>query len=77
MSKLSFFFIQRLRTCSLPDLRLLFETVNEDECVKLCTGEGEGGSVDCDNIKPSSLVNCEDYDDPEQEVDIDIACEER
>ena len=77
MSKLSFFFIQRLRTCSLPDLRLLFETVNEDECVKLSTGEGEGGLVDCDNIKPSSFVNCEDYDDPEQEVDIDIACEER
>ncbi|CAB4003297.1 Hypothetical predicted protein [Paramuricea clavata] len=67
---------KRLRTCSLPDLRLLFETVTEDECVKLSTGEGEGGLVDCDNIKPSSLVNCEDDDDPGQEVDIDIACEE-
>ncbi len=49
--------------------------------MKPTTGEG---SVDCDNVKPSAteeseerLVNCEDDDDPEEEIDIDIACEER
>ncbi|XP_028404175.1 serine/threonine-protein kinase Nek1-like isoform X2 [Dendronephthya gigantea] len=70
--------VKRLRTCSLPDLRLLFETVEED---KGFNEEGDECLVDCENVKPSTdedkeEVNCEDDDDPEQEVDIDIACDE-
>lgn len=74
--------IQRLRTCSLPDLRLLFQTVEEDKGV---TEERDESLVDCENVKPSTdedkeEVNCEDDDeddDLEQEVDIGIACDER
>jgi hypothetical protein len=62
---------------------LLFQTVPEEDCIEL--GEIEERSAD-HNMKPSSVeesegpsLYCEngDDDDPEKEIDIDIACEER
>lgn len=59
----------------------------EDECVKVVMEKSEESSWDCGRVKMSlsgeendeKLVDCEDEenDDPEQEIDIDIACDER
>ena len=88
LSSIILFSTQRLRTCSLPNLRLLFETDTEEECMNSSTKESEKNVVGCNSKEPlvvedseKRVVDCDedddDDDDPDEEVDIDIACEER
>ncbi|XP_046853353.1 serine/threonine-protein kinase Nek1-like isoform X2 [Xenia sp. Carnegie-2017] len=68
--------VKSLRTCSMPDIRLLFQTnVNEDEG-KAYENDEEVESIEEKQEEEKAIGYCAVDDDPEEEVDIIVESDE-